>query len=145
MSLNGVKKTFTKFITNFKKTGLVFLTRVCKKRAVTPLWVRTYDIRAHRPDFEIRCRHDGSKMLLRFSELYTERAMNWGIKQAMNAIEYKCPRCSLTQRFLVEDDPHYLMDMLDLRGGIKAYIPPKEEWEAEHEEIKKRLEILGYM
>jgi phage FluMu protein Com len=116
-----------------------------KKLATMKMWERTDDIYGHKPTFPINCRHCESKMLLRFSEVYTERSMTFAIKQAVNVVEYKCPRCSLTQKFYVEDEPEYLLDILDLRGGIRLFIPPKEVWERESEEIKKRLELLGYM
>ena len=116
-----------------------------RERAVMPMWERTYDLYCHKQLFDIRCRHCESKMVLRFSEIYTERCMTFNIKDAVDVREYKCPRCSLTVKFFVEDDPHYLMDMLDIRGGVASFVPPKEEWEKESEEIKKRLEILGYM
>jgi len=71
--------------------------------------------------------------------------MSFNIRRAVNVVEYKCPRCSLTQKFYVEDTPEYLYTMLDVRGGVRAFVPPVSEWKKEHEEIKKRLEILGYM
>lgn len=71
--------------------------------------------------------------------------MTLAIRDAVNVVEYKCPRCSWVQRFYVDDEPSYLFDMLDVRDGITQFNPPIDEWEKESEEIKKRLEVLGYM
>jgi DNA-directed RNA polymerase subunit RPC12/RpoP len=108
-------------------------------------WTKTYDLYCHKPNFEIKCRHCGSEMILRFSQILTEKYMVLAIRDAVNVVEYKCPRCSLTVRFYIDDDPSYLCDMLDVRGGVTQFVPPVEEWEKESEEIRKRLEILGYM
>ena len=118
------------------------------------MWKRTNDIYCHEPLFEIKCQHCESKMFLRFSEIFTERSRLYGMRNAVNLVEYKCPRCSLCDRFFVDKDiddgtpetfEGYLMDMLDVRDSVPYFMPPVEEWEKEHEEIKKRLEILGYV
>ena len=116
-----------------------------KKPAITKMWVRTNDLRSHVPSFEIKCRHCDSKMFLRFSEVYATRYITIAIRHALNVVEYKCPRCSLTQKFFVEDTPEYLREVLDMRDGVRLFIPPVDEWKSESEEIKQRLEILGYM
>lgn len=110
-----------------------------------PRWERTHDLRAHRPAFEIKCRFCDSLMMFRYSEVYPEENVILARRNGLNVIEYKCPRCSLIEKFYVEDEREYLQEMLDMRDGRRLYLPPKEEWEAEHEEIKKRLKILGYM
>jgi len=108
-------------------------------------WLRTYDIQGHRPTFPIICRHDKAKYILRYSQVLTKEHLTLGLRRALNVIEYKCPRCSLVIQFYVEDDPEYLNKILEMRGGVTLYLPPKDEWAKEHEEIKKRLEILRYM
>ena len=68
-----------------------------------------------------------------------------GIRDAINVCEYKCPRCSWIALFYVGDDRAYLEEILKLRDGLTLYLPPIKQWMAEHEEIKKRLEIIGYV
>lgn len=109
------------------------------------MWRRTYDLYCHEPTFEIKCRHCNSKMFLRFTQILSEKYMTLAIKDAVNVVEYKCPRCSFVKRFYVDDDYKYLCDMLEVRGGLTQFTPPVDEWEKESEEIKKRLEILGYI
>lgn len=71
--------------------------------------------------------------------------MTLAIKDAVNVVEFKCPRCSWVKRFYVDDSVDYLYDMLDVRGGISQFTPPIEEWKEESKEIAERLRILGYL
>jgi hypothetical protein len=49
-------------------------------------------------------------------------------------------------KFFVPDDTDYLNKIIEeKRDGIGLYLPPKEVWEKENVEIKKRLKVLGYM
>jgi phage FluMu protein Com len=138
--LSGVVDKLTKIITasNGKNSAIEYISG-------SKMWRRTYDIYCHEPLFEMRCRHCDSKMFLRFSQILSEKYMTLAIRDAVNVVEYKCPRCSWVKRFYVDDDQKYLFDMLDERGGLSQFTPPVEEWEKESEEIKKRLEILGYL
>jgi len=138
--IDGVMDILRENITRFKEE----MSR--KKYAKgSKTWKRTYDIYCHEPNFPMTCRHCESKMFLRFSQILSEKYMTLAIRDAVNVVEYKCPRCSWVQRFYVDDEPQYFYDMLDVRGGITQFNPPVEEWKKESDEIKKRLEILGYL
>jgi len=107
-------------------------------------WLRTHDIYGHKPAFKITCRFCKSKMVLRYSEVLPNRSRMHGIEEGMNVMEYKCPRCASIRLFNVIEHQDYLYETLDKRGGETLYLPPKEVWEQENEEIKKRLEAIGY-
>ena len=66
--------------------------------------------------------------------------------EGINSVAYKCPRCHLMYKFFIPDDTDYLKDIVEhKRDKVDLYLPPKDVWEAENEEIKKRLMELGYM
>ena len=137
--IDGVMDTLTKSITKFRKKNSPKYAKGSKK------WLRTYDLYCHTPNFKIDCRHCNAKMFLRFSQILSEKYMTLAIRDAVNVVEYKCPRCSWVKRFYVDDEPQYLFDMLDVRDGITQFTPPIDVWKSESAEIKQRLEILGYL
>ena len=137
--LSGVADKIINSITGFRKKSRPEYAKGTKK------WIRTRDLYCHLPAFKIDCRHCNAKMFLRFSQILSEKYMTLAIKDAVNVVEYKCPRCSWVKRFYVDDEPQYLFDMLDVRGGITQFTPPIEEWKEESAEIKQRLEMLGYL
>jgi len=109
-------------------------------------WVRTNDIYAHEPTFPINCGHCGERMMLRYTEIMPTRSRAWRINEGVNNMAYKCPRCHLMYKFFIPDDTDYLMETIEKkRDGLGLYLPPKDVWEKENPEVKKRLEILGYM
>ena len=109
-------------------------------------WSRTDNIYGHKPDFEINCWHCDEKMMLRYTEIAPSRGRSHRINEGVNVIAYKCPRCHVMYKFFIPEDTAYLLKIVDkLRDGFGLYLPPKEEWEKENEEIKKRLKDLNYM
>ena len=117
-----------------------------KKCNLGDKWVQTNDIYAHSPTFPIICGHCGSKMMLRYTEILPHRGRVGRINEGVNNMAYKCPRCHVMYKFFIPDDTAYLVRTIDkFRDGFGLYLPPKSEWEKENEEIKKRLETLGYM
>ena len=64
------------------------------------------------------------------------------IDYEFNYMCYKCPLCAWFIRFDVRDDKDYLKWVLGERGGEEKLIT-LEDWD-ETEEIKERLESLGY-
>ena len=84
--------------------------------------------------------------MLRYTEIIPTRSRAYRINEGVNNVTYKCPRCHDMDKFYVIDDEDYLHDTVtDKRDGIHLYLPPKKVWEAENEEIEKRLAELGYM
>jgi len=84
--------------------------------------------------------------MLRYTEIMPTRSRAWVINEGLNNFGYKCPRCHKMDKFFVPDDESYLLEILDKkRDGNRLYLPPKEVWAAENEQIKKRLKDLGYM
>ena len=111
----------------------------------TPYWKRTNDVYGHRPKFDIDCKHCGTAMILRHSTV--SRGSDDPEKRKDGEFElnyacYKCPICAWFIRFDVRDDVEYMKKVLDLRQGIDKLIT-LEDWD-ETEEIKRRLENLGY-
>jgi len=109
-------------------------------------WIQTDDIYGHSPTFPINCEHCGEKMMLRYTEILPTRNRSFVINEGVNNIAYKCPRCHVMYKFFIPDDTEYLVEVLEKkRGGVGLYLPPKDVWEKENKEIKKRLGDLGYM
>lgn len=116
-------------------------------------WVRTDTIVGHVRNFTHKCSSCGhDKMVFRLSNMIpASRQLIMGegnkcfVEDPCNIMAFKCERCSLMDRFIVDDDKEYIDKILKLRYGNTLYNPPKEVWEAESEEIKQRLADLGYI
>lgn len=109
---------------------------------ITKRWTRTDDIVGHVPLFKVECPFCEIPMTMRYSYLFPDGELIYGIFGAGNQVAYKCHSCGYHQRFNVEDDKEYIDSTLELRGGKTQYVP-LEEWK-QNEEIKKQLESLGY-
>jgi len=135
-------------MTGFKgglKDALKKLSQVLSGLKRRSKWKETGDIEGHKPRFKISCRHCGAKMFLRYSQALAKEYLTMGIRDAVNIMEYKCPRCAWVAIFYVDSNKAYLKNVIGMRGGLTLYIPPIKRWEAEHEEIKKRLDAIGYI
>lgn len=62
-----------------------------------------------------------------------------------NTVEYKCTLCGCVDVFDIMDDREYLQFILDKRNDVPLYYPPTKEWVGEDEEVRKKLESLGYV
>ena len=109
-------------------------------------WARSYDIYGHKPKFDIICQFCSSKLMLRYTQVIPDRSRLHCVAEGINSVAYKCPRCHVMYKFFIPDDTDYLKDIfMNKRDGIDLYLPPKDVWEKENEEIKERLRALGYM
>ena len=115
-------------------------------------WSRSWDIVGHKRNFKHKCSSCGhDKMIFRHSLMIPASAQQIPGKDVFfaedpcNIMVFKCEQCSLVDRFIVNDTAEYINEILKLRDGVTLYIPPREEWEAESEEIKQRLRDLGYI
>ncbi len=117
-------------------------------------WVRTNDIRAHRPTFEIICRFHKIPMILRYSQFISKKGGNsYAVRESTNQIAMKCGICGSWIPFNInyaitgyteESEHKYLKKILKLRKGKRIYLPTIKEWSDEHPEVKRKLEALGY-
>lgn len=105
-------------------------------------WKRTDDIMGYAPKFKIKCCFCGEKMVPRYSYLFPNGEVIYGMVSAGCQIAYKCPKCGYHQRFNLSDSKEYIKKILDLRGGDKQH-NPVEDWEKD-ERIKAQLTALGY-
>lgn len=113
-----------------------------------PKWERTHDRNGHKPNFDLTCRFCGSPMIVRYSKVFTERDMAYGIAGATHQIAMKCPACAWVCRFNVRDDQEYLNEIIAARDGHNMYVPPAVEWtdsDSDDEKIRRQLEALGYV
>lgn len=105
-------------------------------------WDRTNDIVGHAPNFKINCPFCDIPMMMRYSQVFPDGEILYGMFGPGNQVAYKCPSCGYHQRFNVEDDKEYIDKTLELRGG-KVQYNPVSEWEQD-EKIKAQLTALGY-
>ena len=85
-------------------------------------------------------------MMFRYTEIVPKRERTHLINEGINNIAYKCPRCHKMDKWYIFDDDDYLAEIIEKkRDGIGLYLPPKEVWAKENEEIRERLKLLGYM
>lgn len=118
----------------------------------TKRWKRTNCVLGHKRNFThicSSCGHDkftlrSSRVISGSMKLIPGKENKFWSEEPCNVFMFKCNQCSLADRFIVDDDKEYIEKILKLRDGVMLYVPPKEEWERD-EEIKKRLEILGYI
>jgi len=105
-------------------------------------WKRTGDILGYRPKFKITCQFCKTKMVPRYSYLFPNGELVYGMVGAGCQMAYKCPRCGFHQRFNITDDKEYIEKVLALRNG-KVQHNPVSEWEQD-DKIKAQLTALGY-
>jgi hypothetical protein len=122
-----------------------------KKRA----WARTNNIVGHKHNFEINCRFCGVPMILRYSQLLSKKmGGKYGVTEATNQIAMKCYKCGWWTIFNVnheitgyseKSELLYLKKILKLRKNKTHYLPTTDEWKDESEEVRRQLEVLGYV
>ena len=104
-------------------------------------WERTENAIGHRPKFEVKCFHCGTKMVVRNTKLLLDAEK---IQLPANIMRYKCPNCAWLVDFEVTDTPQYLRRVARFRHGATFLVPDTEVWASEDEKIARQLEGLGY-
>jgi len=84
-------------------------------------------------------------MFIRYTQIIPDRDRVLGVSEPVNQVAFKCPECAWVARFNVRDKKEYLEEIINRRNGRLLYLPPKDEWEKESEEIARQLESLGYV
>ena len=121
--------------------------------AIKKKWVRTNDIQGHKRNFTHKCSSCGhDKMIFRHSnmipasqQLIMGKGNKYFAEDPCNIMAFKCERCSLMDRFIVDDTAEYIDKILKLRHGVTLYVPSRKIWKESGEVIKQRLKDLGYM
>ena len=115
-------------------------------------WKRIDGLVGYEPTFDMRCWYHGRKLFLRYSQIITGRSRQYGLGETTIDAGYKCPDCGLVARFNINktvtkrpDETEYIEEILKRRGGICLYLPPIDVWKSEAEDIKERLESMGYV
>ena len=99
----------------------------------------------HKPKFDVTCKFCGTPMALRHSTIVIDDKDEDKKDFEFNYMCYKCPMCAWCIRFDVRGDKDYLKKVVDeYRGGERMLIPTVDDWSDDSDEIKKRLESLGY-
>ena len=103
-------------------------------------WERVQPV-GHKPTFKVECPFCKIDMAVRYSYVFPDGNLIYGLTGPANQIAMKCPECGFHQRFNIMDDKDYIQSLYDSRG--KSHYSPVDEWE-DNEKIKKQLEALGY-
>lgn len=98
-------------------------------------WVRTDNRYGHERNFIHKCSSCGhDKMILCYSRLISGSRQlipgkdnKYFVEDPCNIMIFKCERCFLADKFIVDDTREYLEKILKLRDGVNLYIPSQEE------------------
>lgn len=124
----------------------------CLGSDMSKAWEETNDLRGHQPKFDVLCYHckqngHDERLFFRYSYFAEKGDETEKVYGRLNQLEYKCKKCEWTTKFLVEADSDYIDKIMTNREKAgyhrNLYYLPPDEW-SEDEEIKKKLESLGY-